>query len=151
MKVRALTVLVLLAGCAKPTAQQQAYAKEKERAEAAAKVEPKAEPPTAEQARQRALAKVQARHDEAVGQSNDPFWRHEHGNVKRWAASAYAVALEALRPPPESTETAAQYVKRVSAEVRSRREFGPDDDDEGWYSGAMDDAATLISGCAAAQ
>ncbi|MBL8954772.1 MAG: hypothetical protein JNK82_28600 [Myxococcaceae bacterium] len=133
---------VLMFACAKPAAPDV------QKNDAPARV--MAERPIAEQARQRALAKVQARHGEARSKSNDPYWNSSTGNAQRWAAAGFSVALEHLRQKPDEGESAEAYVKRISAAVRADRGNGPDGDDEGWFDGAIDDAAGLISRAAEA-
>jgi hypothetical protein len=100
---------------------------------------------TAAEARQRAIAKVQALYDEAQAQSADRYWQNGPYNVKRWVARGFGAALAELKVEPADGETAEQYARRISDKVRAWRGNGPDEDDESWYDSAIDEAAIAIT------
>ena len=100
---------------------------------------------TAEEVRQRAIAKIQKLYDEAQAQSSDRYWQNGPYNVKRWVARGFGAALAELKVEPDWEETAEHYVTRVSQKVRGWRGNGPDEDDESWFDRAIDEAAIAIS------
>lgn len=100
-----------------------------------------------EQARQRAITRLQAKADEAAVMATDRLWQHGPFNVQRWAERAFNSAVAVLRQEePADDEDVSSYLSRVAAQVRSMRDSGPDADDEAWFSGAIDEACSLITG-----
>ena len=99
-----------------------------------------------EASRQRAIARLDAKADEASVKASDRYWSSGPYNVQRWVERAYRVASAALRKtPPEQGEAPDRYLSRVAGQVRAMRDDGPDADDEAWYAGAIDDAAATIT------
>src|SRR5262249_36199774 len=94
--------------------------------------------------RERALARLEAKTSEARARSMDRFWQNGPYNVQRWVERGYNSAINTVQQTaPTPGETPADYVDRLAAKVYSSREYGPDDD-EGWFSGAIDDACSII-------
>ena len=100
----------------------------------------------AEASRQRAIERLDARADEARAKASDRYWSSGPFNVQRWVERAYRVASAELRKTsPEQGEAPDRYLSRMAGQVRAMRDDGPDADDEGWYAGAIDDAAATIT------
>jgi hypothetical protein len=100
-----------------------------------------------EQARQRAITRLQANPDEAAAMATDRFWQHGPFNVQYWVQRAFDSALAVLRQEePADGEDVSSYLSRVAAQVHSMRDLGPDADDEAWFSSANEEACSLITG-----
>lgn len=102
-----------------------------------------------EEARKRALQRLGMEHAKADALKNDRYWNHGRGNAQAWVATGYDVAMQWVRAvAPLPGEPAQAYLDRVAAHVRQARGRGPDEDDESWFDGAIDEAARIISGAA---
>src|SRR5262245_35911251 len=100
-----------------------------------------------EQARQRAIARLQTKANEAAARATDRHWQNGPFNVQRWVERAFNSAVAVVRQEnPASGEDISKYLSRVAAQVRSMRDNGPDDDDEAWFTSAIDEACSLIIG-----
>ena len=100
---------------------------------------------TIETVRQRALARLEAKALEVRARSKDRFWQNGPYNVQRWVERGYNSAIDTVQQTaPAAGEAPADYIDRLAAKVYSSREYGPDADDEGWFSGAIDDACSII-------
>jgi hypothetical protein len=98
-----------------------------------------------ETVRERALARLEAKASEARARAMDPFWQNGLYNVQRWVECGYNSAINTVQETaPTAGETPADYIDRLAAKVYGSREYGPDADDEGWFSGAIDDACSII-------
>jgi hypothetical protein len=99
-----------------------------------------------EEARRQAIARLEAKAAEADVKSRDRQWNNGPHNVQRWAAQAFRSAIAVVqRTAPNAGELPAAYLSRVASVVRAGRDDGPDDDDEGWFSGATDEAASTVT------
>lgn len=92
------------------------------------------------------LEKLKQREAEAEGRATDPYWTAGRHTPMRWVARAYFAAIRIVREsPPATNENARDYFVRMGDAVRARRDDGPDDDDEAWFAGAIDEACMIIS------
>jgi hypothetical protein len=102
---------------------------------------------TIETVRERALKRLEQMASEAGAKAKDRYWQSGPFNVQRWVERAFLLAISTVRETePIAGETPADHLQRVAEKVRSSREGGPDDDDEGWFTGAIDEACRIISG-----
>lgn len=102
-----------------------------------------------QEVRQRALGRLAAEQQKADALRHDRYWDHGRGNVQTWVSIAYGVAqqwVHAVAPGPG--EPVQRYLERVAGHVRQARGKGPPEDNEGWFDGAIDEAARIISGAA---
>ncbi len=98
-----------------------------------------------EESRQQVIARLQERASEAAAKSTDRYWANGPHNVQRWVERGYLTAIAIVQgTPPTANESPAAYFARLREEVRAVRDDGPDDDDEGWFSGAIDEATRQI-------
>ena len=99
-----------------------------------------------ETARANAITRLEAKAREANAKASDRYWQNGPHNVQRWVERGYLSAIAMVKQtPPAAGESSDSYLSRVSSLVRATRDDGPDDDDEGWYSGAIDDAASVVT------
>lgn len=97
-------------------------------------------------ARQQAIVRLQEQAEIAAAKASDPYWQNGPYNVQSWVERGYNVAISVLtNNEPHPGEDRKQYLSRMSAAVREMRDFGPDADDEAWYSSAIDEACALIT------
>jgi hypothetical protein len=98
-----------------------------------------------EQARQRAIGRLEEKIDEERIRFSRPHWQGAPNNPGIWVQSAYYTAIGLLKEhEPGPGEDAEAYLRRVTAEIRARREDGPDADGDGWYAGGIDAACGAI-------
>jgi hypothetical protein len=98
-----------------------------------------------EQARQRAIGRLEEKIEEDRVRFSRPHWQGAPNNPGNWVQSAYYTAIGLLKErDPLPGEDGEAYLRRVAAEVRERREAGPDADDEGWYASGIDAACGAI-------
>jgi hypothetical protein len=82
---------------------------------------------------------------EAGAKAMDRYWQSGPFNVQRWAERAFVLAISRMRETePIAGEPPADYLQRVAEKVRTSRNDGPDDDDEEWFAGAIDDACRIM-------
>ena len=98
-----------------------------------------------EPSRQHVIARLQERAREAEAKSTDRYWANGPHNVQRWVERGYLSAIAIVQAtPPSEDESPDAYFARVREKVRSIRDDGPDEDDESWFAGAIDEAVRLI-------
>jgi hypothetical protein len=99
--------------------------------------------------RQKSIVGVLALKRENSPRISDRFWTSPSGyNYGRWADRGYNIALGVLESTaPRDGEAGADYLRRVAATIRARRdEYRADEDDEdGACSGALDAALSAIA------
>lgn len=101
--------------------------------------------PDLEQPRQQVIARLQERANEAAAKSTDRYWANGPYNVQRWVERGYLTAISLVQSTtPAAGESADAYFARVRDAVRAMRDDGPDEDDESWFAGAIDEAVRLI-------
>jgi len=102
---------------------------------------------TIETVRARALARLEKMASEAGAKATDRYWQNGPFNVQRWAERAFHLAIGRVKETePNAGETPKGYLGRIAEKVSSSRDDGPDEDDEGWFSSAIDEACTIIRG-----
>ncbi len=98
-----------------------------------------------EQARQRAIVKLDALAAEAAARDREPMWRDGDDRPQRWVRQALVAARGVVAGHAVGDdETLDQYLSAMTKLVRGLRGTGPDRDDESWYDSAIDEACRVI-------